>query len=103
VSSSTYERIRDNPKFQQLVRRRTRFACLLSAAVLLSWYGFIMVVAFGPDLLRLPIAPGAVLTTGVPVGAGIVLLGWLLTGWYVYRANTEFDLLNQQILMEAGQ
>jgi uncharacterized membrane protein (DUF485 family) len=69
--------------------------------VWLSWYGFIMIVAFKPSLLRVPVLHGAALTVGVPVGTAIIVLGWLLTGWYVVRANTEFDALNQEILTEA--
>lgn len=59
-----------------------------------------MNVALKPDLLRTPIWQGAALTVGIPVVAAIVVLGWLLTGWYVHRANTEFDALNREILTE---
>jgi uncharacterized membrane protein (DUF485 family) len=76
-------------------------AWALSTVVLLSWYGFIMVVAFEPDWLRIPITRGAALTVGVPLGAAIIVLGWLLTGWYMVRANTEFDTLTREILTEA--
>jgi uncharacterized membrane protein (DUF485 family) len=103
VSYSAYERVRSNPKFHQLVRRRRRFAWVLSTIVLLSWYGFITVVAFKPDWLRIPITHDAALTVGVPLGAAIIVLGWLLTGWYMVRANTEFDALTHEVLTEAAR
>ena len=36
-----------------------------------------------------------------PLAAVIVVVGWLLTGVYVSRANGEFDRLNEEILKEA--
>ena len=66
MSSPIYERVRGNPKFHELVARRTRFAALLSAVSLASWYGFMMVVAFAPDLLRVPVAEGAAITVACP-------------------------------------
>ena len=51
MSSETYERIRSNPKFQELVSRRSRLAWTLSAIVLVGFYGFVMVVAFAPALI----------------------------------------------------
>ncbi len=103
MSTSTYQRIRENPKFQELVARRGRFAALLSAIVLVGYYGFMMVVAFNPGLLHRPLAEGSVLTVGMPVGAAIIIVSWILTGLYVRRANSDFDRINAQVLREAEQ
>ncbi len=45
MSSAMYERMRDNPKFQELVNKRGRFAWTLAAIVLTLFYGFVLVVA----------------------------------------------------------
>ncbi|WP_412841854.1 DUF485 domain-containing protein, partial [Aeromonas dhakensis] len=37
-------------------------------------------------------------TRGIPVGIGLILSAFVLTGVYVFRANGEFDELNQKIL-----
>lgn len=103
MNTSTYQRIRENPKFQDMVKRRGRFAALLSAVVLVAYYGFMMVVAFKPALLRETLSEGSVLTVGMPIGAGIIIVSWLLTGLYVYRANSDFDKINAEVLKEAGQ
>lgn len=94
------ERIRPNPKFQQLVRSRSRLAWSLTALVLGSYYLFMLVVAFAPQWLHAPLAVGRQLTVGIPVAAAVIVLSWLLTGWYVYRANTRFDSLGAQLLEE---
>lgn len=101
MSSAVYERIRANPRFHELVSRRSRFAWTLSAVVLVIYFTFVMVVAFNPQLLATPIASGAVTTIAWPIGAGIVLLFWLLTGLYIRRANREFDEINNQLVKEA--
>ena len=51
MSSVMYERMRANPKFQELVARRGRFAWTLAFIVLSMFYGFVMVVAFSPASL----------------------------------------------------
>lgn len=102
MSSEIYQRISANPRFHDLVARRSRFALLLSAIVLAAYYGFMAVVAFSPDLLRAPLGESAV-TIGVPIGAAIIVGSWLLTGVYVRRANGEFDALNNEILKEAAK
>ena len=101
--SSVYQRILANPKFRELEVRRSRLAWLLSAIVLAAYYGLMIVVAFWPHSLHAPLSEGQVITIGVPLGAAIIVLSWLLTGLYVYRANTTFDELNEQILSEARQ
>lgn len=103
MSSSIYQRIRSNPKFQALVSRRTRLGLILSAIVLVAYYGFMMVVAFNPALLHRPLSEGSVLTIGAPIGAGIIIVSWMLTGLYVWRANADFDKINEEVLKEAGQ
>jgi cation/acetate symporter len=101
MSSAIYERMRSNPRFQQLVRTRGRFAWTLAITVLAIFYGFVMLVAFRPALLGQPVTEGAALTRGVAGGLFIFVFFWLLTAMYVRRANTEFDALTRQIVDEA--
>ncbi|MCY1446266.1 Inner membrane protein YjcH [compost metagenome] len=54
-----------------------------------------------PDLLHLPLYPGSHLSLGLPLGALLILACWLLTGWYVHRANTHYDSLSEQIVKES--
>ena len=101
MSSEVYERIRRNPKFDELVSKRSRFAWTLTAVVLGLYFIFIMIVAFNPTMLAKPIWDGGVATIAWPIGAGLILLFWLLTGVYIRRANTEFDDINSEIIRGA--
>ena len=101
MSSAMYQRMRANPKFQDLVARRGRFAWTLAFVVLSMFYGFVMVVAFNPTSLGQPISEGSKWTVGVTVELFLFIFFWVLTALYVKRANTEFDALNQEIIKEA--
>ena len=54
-----------------------------------------------PQLFAGKISDGSVITIGWPIAALIVIVGWLLTGVYVHRANGEFDRLTEEVLKEA--
>jgi len=95
------EKIRNNPKFRELVSKRTRFAWILSAIVLVMYFGFIALIAFDKALLAAPLGEGINTTVGFPLGVGVILSAVILTGIYVYRANGEFDELNRQIIEES--
>lgn len=101
MSSQVYERIRRNPKFDQLVARRTRFAGILSLIVLVIFYGFVMVVAFNPSVIGERIAEGSTLTVGVLSGLFMFIFFWVLTAVYVRRANSEFDDLTTELINDA--
>lgn len=93
--------IRNNPKFAELVRKRTSFAWTLSTIMLVIYFGFIGLIAFDKAFLATKLSAAGVTTIGFPIGIGVILSAIVLTGIYVYRANGEFDELNRQIIEEA--
>ncbi|MEO5336478.1 MAG: DUF485 domain-containing protein [Magnetospirillum sp. WYHS-4] len=95
------DRIQNNPKFEELVRKRRAFAWTLSAIMLAIYFGFIFMIAYAKDFLGSPISVGSVGTVGFPIGVGVILSAIALTGIYVRRANTEFDDLNHEIIKDA--
>ena len=103
MSSQIYEKVRANPRFAELAQKRSRFALTLTAIVMVAYYVMMAFVAFSPDVLRTPISEGGTLTIGIPFGAAIIIGGWLLTGWFVKRANGEFDEMNNKIIQEASK
>jgi len=90
------QRISSNPHYQELARKRSRLAWALTAVMLVVYYGFILMVAFAPELLAQRIGDGAT-TLGFPLGIGVILTAILLTGIYVWKANGEFDRLNHHV------
>ena len=94
-------KIRANPRFAELVGKRTRFAIILSLVVLVPYYSYMLLISLQPQLFAGKITDGSVITIGWPIAALIVVVGWLLTGVYVSRANGEFDSITEEVLKEA--
>lgn len=90
------EEIKQDPQFQVLVHQRTRFAILLTILILVIYFGFILLIAFAPQLLGRSLF-GGVTTVGIPVGIGVIVAAFILTGIYVGRANSRFDALSEQL------
>ena len=101
MRNEIYERMRNNPKFHELVQRRSRFAWTLSLVTLVAFYGFVMLVAFQPTVVGTPVAEGSQYTLGVIAELTMFICFWLMTWAYVRRANGEFDALTQDIVREA--
>ncbi|WP_333500028.1 DUF485 domain-containing protein [Kluyvera sp. CHPC 1.2972] len=94
------QQIEDSAHFRELVEKRQRFATFLSLIMLVVYVGFILLIAFAPGWLGTPLHPGTSVTRGIPIGIGIIVISFLLTGIYVWRANSEFDRLNKAVLRE---
>lgn len=87
-----YDEILADPRYERLLKRRGRFTWTLSIVMLVAYFGYIALVAFDKAVLARPIGSG-VTSLGIPIGVGLILLGIVLTGIYVRRANREFDPL----------
>jgi uncharacterized membrane protein (DUF485 family) len=98
----TFALIYANPKFQELVRKRERLAWVLSFCMFGLYLLFILLIAFKPAILGARIFPDSPITWGIPFGIGLILAAFVLTGIYVWKANGEYDRLNQEILTEAN-
>ena len=102
MSENTIQaKVRANPKFAELVGKRTRFAIILSLVVLVPYYTFMFFVSTQPQMFAAKLGEAGIVTIGWPLAALIIVGGWLLTGVYVSRANGEFDRLTQEVLKEA--
>ena len=94
------ERLRNNPKYHEMVSKRSRFGWMMAILMLVVYYAFIMTIAFAPEVLGQPISDTSVITVGIPIGLGVIVFAFLLTGIYVYRANTVFDRMNEELKKE---
>ena len=94
------DRIQGDPRYQELVRRRGRYAWLLTGLMLAVYFGYILLIAFDKAALARPIGNG-VASIGIPIGIGVILVGIVLTGLYVRRANRVFDPLVRALQDEA--
>ena len=96
MNQEIYEKVRNNPKYIELIKKRSSFAWKLSFLILSVYYTFIMIIAFSPETLGKTLGDG-VTTIGIPIGLMIIILCFILTGIYTRRANNEFDKLTNDI------
>ncbi len=76
-------------KLEALAARRMRVAGALTAAVVVVYFGFILLIAYAKPLLALLLRPG--LSLGILLGALVIVISWLLTWLYVRWANRRYD------------
>ena len=90
------QRILKNPQYQELKAKRSSFGWILTAMMMVVYYGFIVLVAFNKEFLSQKLGAG-VMTVGMPIGLAVIVFTVVITGIYVRRANSEFDDLTEEI------
>lgn len=76
-------------KLARLAAARARVAGALTVAVVVVYFGFVLLIAYAKPLLATQLRPG--LSLGILLGALVIVLSWLLTWVYVRWANRHYD------------
>lgn len=89
-----------------LAVQRWRIAAVLTALMVLVYFGFIALVAYNAPLLATLMQEG--LSLGIVLGALVIVLAWVLTFVYVSWANRVYDpalaaLREQHAAHDAGR
>jgi len=100
VNADLTARVASDPRYQELKRKRTAFGWWLAIAMLVVYYGFILLVAFDKPFLATRLGAG-VTTVGIPIGLGVIVFTIVITAIYVRRANREYDTLTEQVVKGA--
>jgi uncharacterized membrane protein (DUF485 family) len=74
---------------QRLARRRWRVALGMTCAMILCYFGFILLVAFNKPLMGRRLGSG--MSVGILLGALVIVVAWILTLAYVRWANRVYD------------
>jgi uncharacterized membrane protein (DUF485 family) len=97
MDARSHEAIQQDPDYKELVRRRSSFGWSLSLIMLVIYFGFILLVAYAPKFLGMPLGSG-VTTIGIPIGLFVIVSAFVLTGIYVSKANSKYDALIRRIV-----
>lgn len=89
------------PEYQELLRKRRAIARPLALIVLLSYYSFILLVAYAPSFLGTPIG-GTIATYGIVYGLCLILLTFAVTAFFVWYTNKHVEGLVEQIQEKAA-
>jgi uncharacterized membrane protein (DUF485 family) len=86
---------RTTETLDELARRRRRVAAWLTAAMLVVYFTFILLIAFDKTLMGRKLADG--LSLGILLGVIVVLVTWTLTWIYVRWANRHYEPAARQL------
>jgi len=67
METDRVKNIIENPKFQELVRRKSQLSWSLSSIMLIIYFGYIYLVSYHPAFLHQSLSGGAT-TIGIPLG-----------------------------------
>jgi uncharacterized membrane protein (DUF485 family) len=76
-------------ELEAIAARRWKIAVVLTATMLVTYFGFLLLVAYDKPALGALVAPG--LSWGILLGALVILVAWAVTGIYVRWANRHYD------------
>ncbi|WP_241686893.1 DUF485 domain-containing protein [Leptospira stimsonii] len=79
----------EEPDFKKLVRSRWIVSFTLLGLLFLSYYGYILSVAFYPEFLIRKV--GTFSNIGILLSALVIFFSWILTLVYVFWANRYYD------------
>jgi uncharacterized membrane protein (DUF485 family) len=96
-------RITKNPKFLKFVSTRNVYSNIMTMAMMIVYFGYILLIAFNKPFLAQKLYAGGVISVGIPMGIGVLVFTIIITWIYVRRANTEFDATKDEIVKEASK
>jgi uncharacterized membrane protein (DUF485 family) len=79
-----------NDELRAVVARRWRIGAVLTAIMTVTYFGFIVMVAYAKPTVGTLIADDRV-SIGVVIGAAVIIIAPILTAVYVRWANRHYD------------
>jgi uncharacterized membrane protein (DUF485 family) len=79
----------EQAELEALAARRLRVSVVLTVLIVIVYFGFILLIAFGKETLGQILVPG--LSLGILLGVVVILATWILTWIYVAWANRRYE------------
>jgi uncharacterized membrane protein (DUF485 family) len=97
-----HEDILDDPDFKDLSSQKFTISIILTILELVLYFGFIGLIAFNKPFLAQKLSEGVATTIGIPIAVGTIIGSWVLTGIYIWWANTKYDVLVNKVKDKVG-
>jgi uncharacterized membrane protein (DUF485 family) len=94
--------ITNDPEFKKLVAQKNAVSWALAVVELVLYFGFITLIAFNKPFLAQKMGEGSAMTIGIPIAVATILLSWVLTGIYIWWANTRYDEMVKTLRSRTG-
>lgn len=95
-------RIRQLPEFEALLKARRAVNLPVNLIIIGAYFSFVLTIAFSPQSLGQPAGDG-VISIGIYLGLGLLLLAFLLTAIYMRLADGKITVLRQKLLDKIRQ
>ncbi|MBZ0155120.1 MAG: DUF485 domain-containing protein [Alphaproteobacteria bacterium] len=92
--------ILEDPDFKSLSGQKNTISLILTLLELVLYFGFIALIAFNRPFLATKMS--GVITIGIPIAVGTIVLSWVLTGIYIRWANNKYDVLVKKVKEKIG-
>ncbi|BDU78557.1 DUF485 domain-containing protein [Mesoterricola sediminis] len=102
MTAPSAHQILQDPEFIRLVRRKNTVTVVLTIVELVLYFGFIGLVAYDKPFLARTLGASAI-TAGIPIAVGVIVLSWILTGIYIFWANSRYDVMVRRIKDKVGR
>lgn len=102
MSGKSAHNILEDPDFKALAGQKRTISTILTVVELTLYFGFIALIAFNKPFLSGKLSENSATTIGIPIAVGVILFSWVLTGIYVYWANTSYDALVKRVREKIG-
>ena len=87
-------------EFQELFHKRKILSFFLTFLIVGIYVIYILIDAFDRQALAIKIFGG--ITLGIYLGIGVIIIGWITTGVYVWWANNKYDACINQVRKSIG-
>lgn len=91
-------RVVEHPKYQELVQKRTVVSLAFFAVMIVVYAGFIITLAYLPEVFSRPIGEGYTMSVGVLAATLVAVSAVVMIAAYVHFSNKYFDPLIEAIV-----
>ncbi|KIQ97270.1 DUF485 domain-containing protein [Lysobacter sp. A03] len=99
-ANNVVERVLAHPKFQELTRRRGRTSLWFFLLMLVVYAGFILTLAYWPEVFARPIGPGYTMSVGVLTAIIVAVSAVVMISAFVHLSNKHYDPLIAAIVRD---
>lgn len=93
-----YQVVLESSLFKKFVVKKWTISIVLTILMMSAYFGFILTIAYDKKFFSQMIADHV--TLAIPVGIGLIVFAWLMTGIYTYWANNYYDKEVEEIKKE---
>src|SRR5512139_1014761 len=101
-SKKTVHEILDDEDFKSLTSQKNTISIILTILELVLYFGFIALIAFNKPFLAQKLNAATKTTIGIPIAVGTILGSWVLTGIYIFWANSKYDSMVKKLKDKIG-